>query len=76
MASFNDQEIRDILEYLQSLKSTCSEAERFWYGLEIDRIEYIHRRLQDYLSVLESIVACCERAIENLTEGRELTRVV
>ena len=76
MASFNDEEIRDIVEYLQSLKSTCSEAERFWYGLEIDKIEYIHRRLQDHLSVLESIVACCERAIETLREARELTRAV
>ena len=73
MAGFDDQEITDILEYLQSLKSICSEAERYWYGLEIDRVEYIHRKLPDHLSILERVVACCERAIP---EVRELTRAI
>ena len=69
---FNGEKITDILEYLQSLKSICSEGERYWYGLEIDRVEYIHRTLQDHLSVLERVVACCERA----REDRELRRAI
>ena len=72
MAYFNDEEIADILEYLLSLKSICSEAERYWYGLESDRVEYIHRKLQDHLSILEGVVACCECA----REARELTRAI
>ena len=72
MAYFNNEEIADILEYLQSMKSICSEAERYWYGLESDRVEYINRKLQDHLSVLEGVVACCECA----REARELTRAI
>ena len=57
MAAFNDEEITDILEYLQSLKSICREVEKYWYGLEIDRVKYIQKKLQDHLSVLERVVA-------------------
>jgi hypothetical protein len=49
----------DVIEYLQSLKRSCEEAERLWTSMDINLIEFLHRKLQDHLNVLVYIVASC-----------------
>ena len=49
----------DIIEYLQDLKRSCEEAERQWFTADNNFIEYIHRKINDNLSVLAGLVACC-----------------
>lgn len=49
----------DVIEYLQALKRSCEEAERMWMSMDINLMEYVHRKIQDHLNILMYIVAIC-----------------